>query len=363
MKPKIIFIINSVQQQRCIKRIEEFIANDYEVEAYGFSRADIIPTLPDNFHIEIIGQFDNNTSYLKRLILMYKALRPVFQKHAKEKVLYYYFLLDVAMVCRFLSHEPYIYEESDLMQTYLPSAILRKTLNWIDKCIIRRSVITTMTSEGFAQYHFGERYPDNIVMVPNRLNSKVLQLSYIPSNANINHLRFAFVGGARFDAVVNFTKVIASSFPQHEFHFYGTISDHLSAFQQLINTSANVYFHGPFSNPNDLPGIYEKIDLVLATYDTLYENVRYAEPNKLYEAAYFKTPIIVSKGTYLASKVQKWGIGFVINAMDLEQITNFIRNLSIEDITRCANNCKVLNSSLLINSNPQLFKKIQLLTE
>lgn len=361
MKPKIIFIINSVQQQRCIKRVEEFIAKGYEVVAYGFNRSDTIPTLPENFHIEIIGHFSNNLSYWKRLILMYKALRPIFKKHANEQVVYYYFLLDVAMVCLLLCRKSYIYEESDLMQTYLPSILLRKLFNWIDRRIIRHSLITTMTSEGFALYHFGSAIPDNIVMVPNKLNSKVLQLSYIPSQPDINHLRFAFVGGARFDAVVHFTQIIATHFPQHEFHFYGTLSDHVEQFQQLIDEHPNIYFHGPFSNPKDLPAIYEQIDMVLATYDARYENVRYAEPNKLYEAAYFHTPIIVSRGTYLATKVKKWGIGYEIDAINTEQVVAFISGLTHESINQCINQCKAMNHQMLINNNPLLFEKLNAL--
>lgn len=358
MKKKVVFIINSVQQQRCIKRIEEFITNGYEVQAYGFSRTDTIPTLPENFQIEIIGSFDNRMSYLKRLMLMYKALRPIFRRHIKEDVIYYYFLLDVAMVCRWLCRKPYIYEESDLMQTYIPSAVIRNILNRIDRYIIRHSLITTMTSEGFAQYHFGTTYPNNIVMVPNRLNSKVLQLPYKASSIDMQHLRFAFVGSARFDSVVNFVQVIATHFPQHEFHFYGTLSDHVVQFQQLIDEQSNIYFHGKFSNPKDLPAIYEQIDLVLATYDTIYDNVRYAEPNKLYEAAYFRTPIIVSQGTFLASKVKKWGIGFEIDALNTEQVVSFISSLTRECMERSIDHCSALDRQQLINENPLLFDKL-----
>ena len=35
-------------------------------------------------------------------------------------------------------------------------------------------------------------------------------------------------------------------------------------------------------------------DMVVATYDVTIENVRYAEPNKIYEAIFFETPIILS---------------------------------------------------------------------
>lgn len=358
MKPQIIFIINSIQQQRCIKRIEEFIANGYKVEAYGFSRTDVIPTLPENFRITVLAKFDNSVSYLKRMLIMYRALKPVFKKYKHQNVLYYYFLLDVALVCRMLCRKPFIYEESDLMQTYIPSALIRNTLNFIDKSIIRNSLITTMTSEGFAQFHYGNTYPANIVFIPNKINSKVLQLSYIPSELDISHLRIGFVGGARYQTVVNFVRTFANHFPQHEFHFYGTILDQKQEFEQIIDSCPNVHYHGKFSNPVDLPSIYHNIDLVLATYDTQFENVRYAEPNKLYEAAYFQTPIIVSKGTYLASKVTQWGIGYEIDALNSELIVQFILNLTNESINQRIACCHALDKKMLINVNPLLFEKL-----
>ena len=355
---KVIFIINSIQQQRCIKRIEEFIANGYEVEAYGFSRAEVIPTLPENFRINVLAKFDNRVSYLKRLLIMYRTLKPVFKKYKHQNVLYYYFLLDVAMVCRMLCRRPYIYEESDLMQTYIPSAIVRNTLNRIDKRIIAHALVTTMTSEGFAQFHFGNTYPDNIVFVPNKLNSKVLQLAYTPSDLDMNRLRIGFVGGARYQTVVHFVRTFAEHFPQHEFHFYGTILDQKEEFEQIIETHPNVFYHGKFSNPADLPAIYHQLDLVLATYDTRFENVRYAEPNKLYEAAYFQTPVIVSSYTFLAQRVQELGIGFAIDAMDTEAIIRFIRTLTQEDINRCIRACQAIEKDQLISNNPLLFEKI-----
>lgn len=67
----------------------------------------------------------------------------------------------------------------------------------------------------------------------------------------------------------------------------------------------NIFFHGAFKNPIDLPKIYSKIDFIVATYDTTTLNPQYAEPNKIYEAIFFRTPIIVSYNSYLANKVNK----------------------------------------------------------
>ena len=56
-------------------------------------------------------------------------------------------------------------------------------------------------------------------------------------------------------------------------------------------------------------------------------NVKYAEPNKLYETIFFRRPIIVSSGTFLASKVKKLGIGYDADAYSEANVCNLVRQI------------------------------------
>lgn len=355
-RPKIIFIINSIQQQRCIKRIEEFIENGYEVVAYGFNRDKTIPTKPTNFTINIIGKFSNKSNYFKRILLLYKTLKPVLKQYDNESVIFYYFLFDIAFVSRYLSKKSYIYEESDLMQTYLKSKILCFLLNILDRYLIKKSLFTIMTSEGFSHYHFGENNPKNIHFIPNKLNRNIINIPLIEKQAiNVNKLRFAFVGGARFQSLFNFIKILTQNFSQHEFHFFGKLS---SEFEQFIHLP-NVFYHGVFSNPIDLPKIYSNIDIIVATYDVKFDNVKYAEPNKLYEAIYFETPIIVSKKTYLSKKVDMLEIGFSIDPLNDNEVITFIQELTEKKIKIRQDACKQISKKITLNINDDFFFKLK----
>ena len=57
MKPKVIFIVNAIQSHHCIKRINEFLANGYNVKVYGFKRDTVFHTKPEKFDIEILRNF------------------------------------------------------------------------------------------------------------------------------------------------------------------------------------------------------------------------------------------------------------------------------------------------------------------
>jgi len=359
---KVIFVINSVQNQRCIKRINEFLTHGYSIYAYGFKRDTTYHTKPENFNIEILEEFSNKKNYVSRILIYFKNIKNLQNKYKNDDVLYYYFGLDISMVGSLLSKKPYIYEESDLSHTYIRCSLTKWILERIDRYIIRHSYRTVLTSEGFYTYHFGNYYknkPDNIFIIPNRLNINILNFKYDGRRTpTINNLRFAFVGGARFQSVFNFVKVFAKNFPEHEFHFYGNPMINADKYFELGRKFSNIHFHGPFKNPIELPKIYHSIDLVLSTYDAFYDNVRFLEPNKLYEALYFEVPIIVSKNTYLAEKVKRLNVGFEINALDDEEIILFIKTLSVQMLNEKSQACAKIDKNELINVNTEFFSKL-----
>lgn len=357
---KIVFIINSLQAPRCIKRVNEFIERGFDIDAFAFSRKENERKVSCNFKINIIGEYSNKTSFCRRIPILYSGIRSVVNSYNDRKdIIFYLFQLDVAMVFHFLSIKSnYIYEESDLMHTYIRNKILNKLLERIDKNIINNSQLSVFTSEGFIKYHYGNIADKKCIVIPNRLNKDILNFNNLPSkDINIKRLKIGFVGGARFKSVFNFVKTYCEEFPCCEFHFFGYI-DKSSEFY-VLDKYPNCYFHGAFKNPDDLPIIYSQIDLVLSAYDVSFENVKYAEPNKLYEAIYFEKPIIVSKGTFLEQKVLSLGIGYSIDPLDSSCIINFINKLTVKSIKEKMYNCSIIEKSKCLNINDNLFLRIK----
>ena len=119
-----------------------------------------------------------------------------------------------------------------------------------------------------------------------------------------------------------------------------------------------MHFHGKFKTPEDLPAIYSQLDLVLSTYDTDSDNVRYAEPNKLYEAIYFETPIVVSSNTFLSKKVKELGVGFELD-VNRENVESFISSLTIDKISQVKEKIKLYPKDFAIDDVSILFDKIK----
>ena len=99
-KKKIIFFINAITITRCIKRIEEFVDNGYEVEAYGFERGGEVYAKPSKFQINVIGKHDVSQSYFTRLRIIYSSLKPILKKYRGQDVIFYYFFFDIAFRTR-----------------------------------------------------------------------------------------------------------------------------------------------------------------------------------------------------------------------------------------------------------------------
>lgn len=354
---KVVFIINSIQNQRCTKRVEEFVNQGYTVDAYAFSRNVSIPIRKTDTSISIVGEYSNDIPYKKRVLILYDAIKDICKKNKSEDVIYYLFGLDIAMVFCLISRRKYIYEESDLVHTYVDNFFVKNILEIIDRRLINKSLLSVFTSQGFVNFHFPTKQPLNIHVIPNRLHPSILNFPILEKR-NDDVLRIGFVGFPRFNAVINFIKVFLANFPDAEFHLFGALNEKNPEFEKFESYD-NFYAHGPFKTPDDLPSIYSQIDIVLSTYDTEFINVRYAEPNKLYEAIYFNTPIIVSTNTFLEEQVIRYEAGWGLNAMDDNSVIEFVKSLNKNMISDMAAKILRKDKRVAINDNTIFFLKLK----
>lgn len=358
MFTKIVVILSTINSPYCNKRVAALQDTGINMDIYGYKREGVIISNDMPYSVTTLGGVSEG-DYKSRVGLYIKTLRGIAKKYNPEKTLYYLFGLDIAMFFLLLNKKVhYIYDECDLTHTYM--GLGKSMLEHIDKIIIRKASLAVTTSEGFIKYHFGDTPPRNIVLAENKLDKKIIDYKPITCNTDNKKISIGFVGYPRFKSVYNFIDVFCSNYPNFDFHVFGGPVQ--SEFQSLSKYS-NCHFHGFFQNPQDLPMIYSSIDLVLCTYDIVYDNVRYAEPNKLYESIYFNTPIIVSSKTFLADKVKKLNVGYEINAMDKDSILGFINSITKETIEEKKLEMQKLDKIDAIRDDKELVKKISMVID
>lgn len=338
-------------------RVDDFVAHGFDVHVYSFTRTNEKQSTEAPWPVEIIGSFPNSLPYHKRLSILYKGIRSVALKYEGQKdVCFYYLGLDIAMIATFAIKHPYIFEECDLNHTYIGNSMLRKAFEKLDCHIIKNSLRTVFTSEGFFSFH-NLKDTSNISLIANKLpeSIKTVELK-APHKTDINHLSFGFAGSVRYETITSFASILVRNYPQHEFHFFGNVQECVKDYAKKLEEYPNCHFHGRFQSPVDLPEIYSQLDFTLATYDTRFENVRYAEPNKMYEAVYFRTPVIVSKGTFLAEKAEKMKMGFAVDALDEADVKAFVDSLTIEKIEKAKADIAAIPTEYAIDNNEEFFR-------
>ena len=253
-----------------------------------------------------------------------------------------------------------IYEVCDLTELTIGSPIIRAILTRINESVIRKSQKTIITSEGFADY-FSKLPQDKLYLIPNKFSAEMPKYQDKERRLDIDKIRIGFAGVIRFESIYHFVKACADYGKNIEMHLFGIYSDAdewAAKIEQIEKDNKNIIFHGRFSNPDDLPSIYEGIDLVLCTYPPTL-GVKYAEPNKLYEAIYFRCPIIVSEKVFLGDKVKKLNIGYIIDVMDENKIRLFLESLNASDYQSKIDACKSIPQIDCINRNDDFFKQIE----
>ena len=119
MDDKVIyFLLSSVQDSHCHKRIQGFINQGFSVKVFGFQReADNYIPIEVPYQVHILGKTVNSRKFISRFRIIYRGLKQVTQEFDKSN-LFYFFGIDVAFVGLILGIKNYIYEECDLVHTY-----------------------------------------------------------------------------------------------------------------------------------------------------------------------------------------------------------------------------------------------------
>lgn len=358
MKHKIIFIQPSLRNSHFIKRVLSLRDGGFNIKVYGFERNNKNDnTLPEDIPVETIGHMTNGKNYLSRLSTLQQTLDKVFREN--PDAIFYAPTFDIGFFC-WKANQPYIYEISDFVYVNFPT-ILHPLFTSIDKLLIKKSKVTILTSEGFHQYLFKRKdVAPNILFLPNKLNKKLERIKRESLLQEYGKsLNFSFIGLYRYpNTILRFAQVVGKHFPYHTFHFWGN-GELTNEIQALARKYPNIIEHGPFKNPDDLPHIYAKTDIVIACYDTSTINERIAEPNKLYEALFFCKPIVVSKHTFLAEKVGLLQCGYAINPFCEKAITTFIKQISKDKLKAVSQHISRINTKLLIDNPEQLYHAIQ----
>lgn len=218
---------------------------------------------------------------------------------------------------------------------------------YIENKVIENSYLTLISSKGF--YSFIDK-SDKVVNIHN-LPAKYTLEKY-PKKINRSDIVIGSVGMTAYFKENNALIRKLANHPEIQLHYYGIITDEWNIDEYLRENVQikNMHFFGKFKN-EEKKSLYKKITFINNIYGCDSINARTLTANRLYDAAIYKIPIIVSKGTYLSQIVEEYGLGFSIDVFNDDvnlEINNFIDNFKIEEFNR---NCEKFMNFIVQEQN------------
>ena len=184
----------------------------------------------------------------------------------------------------------------------------------IVKKLVERSAGMSISSPGF--YSFIPRR-DNVYLTHNITNTSARKKE---CTLDVEHtpILIGFVGGVQYPEENKRLCMQLNNHPRYSLRYVGKVHPgcDLRGFCAKIHMT-NVEFLPPYEN-RQKPAIYDRIDLINSVYGASTPVTRIALPNRLYDAALYKKPILVSKGTLLSQIVESNSMGLAIDTQEAD---------------------------------------------
>ena len=346
MKNILIVLAQSLEQPRIVKRINQKARDYEEVHVYGFTRN--VHSIKNqevlrenkNVVVRIAGQLTNGR-YIQRILVYLRLLMTLYTKYGFKKKNVYVFGLDLRIFSSLLFNAQIDYEISDIVWLY-DSNLKRKILSRIDKWLACKSYSVTFTTRSFYEKYYSQGLKeDQVIIAENKLETygKVSPLQSIKTDK----VRIAYIGAFRYPNIIeNLLKTVGEN-DELILNFYGATHGKLiEKINQATASNSNIFYQGPFKNPDDLEKIYGENNLNFVVYNNSLENEMVAMPNKFYESGFFNVPIVCATKTYVGERVLEQKMGWTIDK-DYPSISNFLNNISVADLKECHERIKTLD--------------------
>ena len=309
----------------------------FKVEAVAFERNQD-PGRAPNCPIASLGRIAHG-KYAARIASLLSAVRKA-RPAVRRNDLLYAFNSDMALLASLAGwglNKPLAQETGDILGMQVAGG-LGGAVRAVDKCIAEHCRLLVLTSTGYPPYYrrwLGVKTP--ILVVENKLPAAFaaeVRQARPPQQAEAPPLgrpwRIGWFGILRepwnlrvLDALTRaapnrFRAVLAGVFdrPMRKAGF-----DAHSFANQVKNP--NIEYRGPYKWPDDLPALYDGVDLVMDCYRAAIP-VSWSQTNRYYEGCLFGKPLIVRAGCTDAAQVERQDIGLVLEGDDAQEAAHQI---------------------------------------
>jgi succinoglycan biosynthesis protein ExoL len=339
MLHNLLFVISHQPNPRFIKQINYLSRYGFNVSVVYFERsclANLNSNIDKNVKLYSLGAIENG-KYLKRIGVYIKSIFVVRKKlkvvQPDKVIITNIDTLFLLILCNIRKYSnDIVMEISDLKSYTFNNKLTDKLQRLFDEIILDKYISKLiLTSYKFYEFYYSSKFNGKYFILHNKPLDSMLPKK-IEKKKN-EKLVIGVVGllldgkphKALFECIKGRSDI--------EVHIYGKGEYEVQAIEYAENYD-NIKYFGEYDFFKDISSIYASLDVIYMSYDTTKNdlNVNLALPNKLYEAMYFKVPIITTKGTYLGEIVRGYGIGQTIECCNFRDINRAITYLNSNNL-------------------------------
>lgn len=328
---RLLFISNNWADAHQQSRLRALLGLFESYLVFGFTRAEYYGPHSD---VEPfwVGRMVH-ASYLSRLYSYFALSYSLIKTVQKDDVIYV-FGFDLVVISVFVTkvsgRGKVVYEIPDIREVLLGGSMLHKLLLIIEKWVVKNLYYMVVTSEEYVTEYFNKirrLSPRDYVVIENKVHADDYTniVSTEGSRAyQKDSICVGYFGLLRCSRSLDCLIKLASEYGI-QVDLYGIFMPSTRHYEELVNNTPNIHYHGSYQSPNQVATIYKGVDVVWAAYpysSNSLGNHLWARTNRFYESLYFQKTPIVQKGTADARRASL--LGDIALEVDLSESADIV---------------------------------------
>lgn len=355
---QILFLFQTAEHVRFRKRTELLLDEGLAAIIMAFERNSYpMPALPCPYRS--LGNLSHR-NYLKRVFPFLRAIGRIRSASGDSGAIYC-FGLDMLLLGWLASaglNKVLVYEVGDIREVLSGKGLKSSLFRWLERFLLGRTSLLVVTSGAFITGYFKKiQGLDhlNYQVVENKLDRKWLNNLQPLKQKEFKEgqLWIGYFGVLRCRRSWVLLKSAAAGSAGRIRVYIRGISREIDLEQ--AETLENMFYEGPYVSPDQLPEIYDKVDMIWACYphrESERGNWQWAKTVRFYEACYFKKPLIVQSGTEDSRLVEKYDLGLTIDMGDDScRVKELMEGIKAEDLERWKENLDKLPPEVYLHTD------------
>lgn len=341
------FILPVLTDSYTRKRVKMINKLGVDCTVVGYDR-EHYDASPWDIKTESIGRL-THAQLLQRIPIMIKSIFKIRRKVPSHEVLYC-FNLDILFIgwlsTLFQKNKmKIVYDLADIHKVLGGSGFLSSILRSIERFLLKRTDLVVVASPAYIDGYFKKIQQTNneFFVIENKMLPKAeIPGSYHQANQKTDSevLTIGYFGMLRCEESLTFLhQLTAKSQGKIKVKMRGVFLQ-TDSYEPIIEKNTHTNFNGAFVYPDDLPEMYQSVDLVWAAHVHGITNRKWSISNRFYQACFYNKPLIAQKGTQDSKRVEDYNIGLTIDLSDFEYSDKQIQSISDEMIDNWQENMK-----------------------